>query len=146
MNEKPITQHKKLIKWVKEWKDICTPDNVYWCDGSQAEYDRLVKEQIASGIATKLNEKKRPDCILYRSDPSDVARVENRTYIASEKEEDAGPTNNWIEPRSLKKTMLDLYKGCMKGRTLYVIPFSMGPEAPPLPRLALRLLTPLMLF
>ncbi len=139
MHEKPMTRHKKLITWVEEWAAICQPDNVYWCDGSKEEYDCLVKEQIASGIATKLNEKKRPDCILYRSDPSDVARVENRTYIASEKKDDAGPTNNWIDPKSLKKTMLDLYTGCMKGRTLYVIPFSMGPVGSPIAKIGIEI-------
>ncbi len=139
MNQKPITSHKKLITWVEEWATICQPDNIHWCDGSQEEYDRLVKEQIASGVAIKLNEKKRPDSILYRSHPSDVARVENRTYIASEKKEDAGPTNNWIDPKSLKKTMLDLYTGCMKGRTLYVIPFSMGPVGSPIAKIGIEI-------
>ncbi|MBN1904996.1 MAG: phosphoenolpyruvate carboxykinase (GTP) [Deltaproteobacteria bacterium] len=139
MNEKPITRHKKLIAWVEEWIRICQPDNVHWCDGSQEEYDHLVKEEIACGVAKKLNEKKRPDCILYRSDPSDVARVENRTYIASEKQEDAGPTNNWIDPKALKKTMLDLYKGSMKGRTFYVIPFSMGPIDSPIAKIGIEI-------
>jgi phosphoenolpyruvate carboxykinase (GTP) len=139
MNDKPITKHKKLIEWVEEWAGICQPDNVYWCNGTREEYDHLVKEQIASGIATKLNEKKRPECILYRSDPSDVARVENRTYIASLKKDDAGPTNNWVDPKELKKTMLDLYKGCMKGRTLYVIPFSMGPVGSPIAKIGIEL-------
>jgi phosphoenolpyruvate carboxykinase (GTP) len=139
MNDRPTTKHKKLISWVEEWAKICKPDNIYWCDGTREEYDRLVKEQIASGIATKLNEKKRPECILYRSDPSDVARVENRTYIASLKKEDAGPTNNWIDPKELKKTMLDLYEGCMKGRTLYVIPFSMGPVGSPIAKVGIEL-------
>jgi phosphoenolpyruvate carboxykinase (GTP) len=139
MNQKPITSHKKLITWVEEWATICQPDNIHWCDGSQEEYDRLVKEQIASGVAIKLNEKKRPDSILYRSHPSDVARVENRTYIASEKKEDAGPTNNWIDPKSLKKTMVDLYTGCMKGRTLYVIPFSMGPVGSPIAKIGIEI-------
>jgi phosphoenolpyruvate carboxykinase (GTP) len=139
MNDKPTTRHKKLIAWVEEWARICQPDNVYWCDGTREEYDRMVKEQIASGIATKLNEKTRPECLLYRSDPSDVARVENRTYIASEKKENAGPTNNWIDPKELKKTMLTLYEGCMKGRTLYVIPFSMGPVGSPIAKVGIEL-------
>ncbi len=139
MNDKPITKHKKLIEWVEEWARICKPDNVYWCDGTRKEYDLLVKEQIESGIATKLNEKKRPECILYRSDPSDVARVENRTYIASVKKEDAGPTNNWIDPKELKKNMLSLYEGCMKGRTLYVIPFSMGPVGSPIAKIGIEI-------
>ena len=119
------TQHAKLLAWVEEWVAICKPDAVYWCDGSAAEYDRLADEMVESGLATRLA--KKPHSVLFRSDASDVARVEARTYIASAKQEDAGPTNNWIDPVELKKTMLGLYDGCMKGRTLYVIPFSMGP-------------------
>ena len=119
------TQHAKLLAWVEEWVNICKPDAVYWCDGSAAEYDKLADEMVASGLATRLA--KKPHSVLFRSDASDVARVEARTYIASAKKEDAGPTNNWIDPVELKKTMLGLYDGCMKGRTFYVIPFSMGP-------------------
>ena len=119
------TQHAKLLAWVEEWVNICKPDAVYWCDGSAEEYDRLADEMVESGLATRLA--KKPHSVLFRSDASDVARVEARTYIASVKKEDAGPTNNWIDPVELKKTMLGLYDGCMKGRTMYVIPFSMGP-------------------
>lgn len=126
LNEIP-TKNKKLIKWVEDWAGICKPDGIYWCDGSTAEYTRLKEEAIESGVAIRLNEKKRPNSVLYRSDPSDVARVENNTYISSENEVDAGPTNNWLDPAELKGRMLKLYEGCMKGRTLYVIPFSMGP-------------------
>ena len=121
------TKHAKLVEWVEQWAAICKPEGIYWCDGSKAEYDRLAEEMVQSGLAVRLNPAKKPNSLLFRSDPSDVARVENRTFIASEKQEDAGPTNNWIDPKELKKTMLGLYDGCMKGRILYVIPFSMGP-------------------
>jgi phosphoenolpyruvate carboxykinase (GTP) len=118
-------KHTGLKKWVEEAAALMTPDAIEVCDGSQAEYDRMIKITIDAGLATPL--KQRPNSFLFRSDPSDVARVEGRTYIASKKEEDAGPTNNWINPDELKKTMSDLYRGSMKGRTMYVIPFSMGP-------------------
>jgi phosphoenolpyruvate carboxykinase (GTP) len=118
-------KHKKIKAWVEETAAICQPDAIYVCDGTQAEYDRLMDEMIKSGLGTPL--KKRPSSVLFRSDPSDVARVEDRTYIASAKEEDAGPTNHWIDPNELKKIMSGLYTGSMKGRTMYVIPFSMGP-------------------
>ncbi|MDR1574583.1 MAG: phosphoenolpyruvate carboxykinase (GTP) [Treponema sp.] len=118
-------KHSGLKKWVEEAAGLMTPDSVEICEGGQAEYDRMIKITLEAGLATPL--KTRPNSYLFRSDPSDVARVENRTYIASEKESDAGPTNNWIDPAELKKTMSALYKGSMKGRVMYVIPFSMGP-------------------
>ena len=121
------TKHAKLNAWVKEIADLCTPDSVVLCDGSQAEYDEMIKICVDGGLAIPLNEKKRPGSVLFSSDPSDVARVEARTYIASETKEAAGPTNNWIDPTELKTTMKGYYQGCMKGRTMYVIPFSMGP-------------------
>ena len=126
LNQAP-TGNKKLIEWVNNWINICEPDAIYWCDGTNTEYYGLCDEMVKSGLAVRLNSKLRPDCVLFRSDPSDVARVEARTFIASEKEEDAGPTNHWIDPVKLKAEMRALYKGCMHGRTMYVIPYSMGP-------------------
>lgn len=122
-----MTTNVKLQQWVKEMAEMCQPDSIYWCDGSKDEYNKMVKLLIEEGLATELDQKKLPGCILFRSDASDVARVENRTYIASKTKEQAGPTNNWMDPEALKSEMRVLYKGCMKGRVMYVIPFSMGP-------------------
>ena len=133
------TNNKKLLSWVEEVRAMCKPEQVYWCDGSKAEYDKLMSEAVASGAAIKLNEDKRPNCFAFNSDPSDVARVEKRTYISCAKEEDAGPTNNWIDPVELKKTMTELYDGCMKGRTMYIIPFSMGPIGSPISKIGIEI-------
>ena len=117
----------KLEKWLKEWSDLCQPDAIHWCDGSAEENQKLLDMMVQSGMAIKLNEAKRPGSYYFQSDPSDVARVENRTFICSARQEDAGPTNNWMAPAEMKKLLTEEYRGCMKGRTLYVIPFSMGP-------------------
>ena len=116
-----------LLAWVKEVAALCEPDSVCLCDGSQEEYDRMIRITVDAGLATPLNPEKKPGCYLFRSHPSDVARAEKRTFIACKNPEDAGPTNNWIDPGELKAAMTELYRGCMKGRTMYVIPFSMGP-------------------
>ena len=134
-----MTKNKKLLQWIDEVKDMCQPDSIYWCDGSEEEYQRLLKGMVDSGAAIPLNPEKRPGCYLFRSHPSDVARVENRTYIASKSQEDAGITNNWVDPEELKKTMRGLYTGCMKGRTLYVIPFSMGPIGSPISKIGVEI-------
>lgn len=122
-----ITQNQKLINWVNGWAQLCQPEKIYWCNGSEAENKWLLDEMTASGACVKLDESKRPNSYYFQSDPSDVARVENRTFICSVREEDAGPTNNWASPVEMKKTLNELYKGSMKGRTMYIIPFSMGP-------------------
>ncbi len=131
------TANKALNAWIQEVSDLCKPDSIYMCDGTQQEYDRLIQEMVDSGMATPL--KKRPGCYLFRSHPSDVARVEDRTFIASKKQEDAGPTNNWIDPDELKATMSGLFKGSMKGRTMYVIPYSMGPIGSPISKIGVEI-------
>ena len=123
-------KHAKIRAWIEEIEKMCTPDALHICDGTKEEYDSLMQKCVKSGLAIPL--KKKPNSFLFRSLPSDVARVEARTFIASRKEEDAGPTNHWIDPVELKKTMTKLYTGCMKGRTMYVIPYSMGPVGSPI--------------
>ena len=134
-----MTKNKKLLDWVNEMAEMCQPDKIYWCDGSEEENKRLLQEMVDAGMATPLDPEKRPGSYLFRSDPSDVARVENRTFISSKTQEDAGPTNNWIDPTELKATMKKLYTGCMKGRTMYVIPFSMGPIGSPISKIGVEL-------
>jgi len=120
-----MTKHKKLLQWVDEMAKMCQPDNIHWCDGSEEENNMLIKGYVDAGVFKPIP--KRPNSYWVVSDPSDVARVEDRTFICSEKEEDAGPTNHWMAPKEMKSILTELFTGCMKGRTMYVIPFSMGP-------------------
>ncbi|MCG8307271.1 MAG: phosphoenolpyruvate carboxykinase (GTP) [Cytophagales bacterium] len=131
--------NQKLNKWVEEWAGIMKPEKVHWVNGSEEENQELFNQMVASGMAVKLNDEKRPGSYYFQSDPSDVARVEDRTFICSEKEEDAGPTNNWKAPKEMKEILLGKYEGCMKGRTMYVIPFSMGPLGSDIAQIGIQL-------
>ena len=134
-----LTNNKNVIKWVEEMVALCKPDQVVWIDGSEEQLNSLKEEALASGEMEKLNEEKLPGCLLHRTLPNDVARVEARTFICSRKEEDAGPTNNWCDPKEMYAKLTPMYDGVMKGRTMYVIPYSMGPIGSPLAKVGVEL-------
>ena len=135
----PLTRNLHLVRWVEKTAELTKPKDIHWVDGSQAEYDKLCRQMVASGSLTKLNEDLWPGCFLARSDASDVARVEDRTFICSLSKDNAGPTNNWENPYVMRRKLKEIFKGCMQGRTMYVLPFSMGPVGGPMSQIGVEL-------
>src|SRR5471032_629716 len=135
----PSTIHAGVQAWVEEMVQLCQPDNVYWCDGSEEEKLKLTRQAVESGVLIELNQKKLPGCYYHRSNPNDVARVEECTFICTRTPEAAGPTNHWMAPKAMYEKLYALCKGAMKGRTMYVVPYLMGPPGSPLTKIGIEI-------